>query len=118
MRRSGNIVSYTLDELAEMRARGETRSDLVKVDAITEEELERLIAEDGEEGPLEPGWDDVLLIQDVHGRSGRVTMTADIVEWFMMHHPSEARQAIEEVLRAHIERRARRQKTVEAASAE
>lgn len=41
-----NIVRYTAEELAEMRARGESRTDWAKVDAMTEEELEAAIASD------------------------------------------------------------------------
>ncbi len=46
MKRNGNIVSYTFEELAELRARGEFKIDWAKFDALTEEELEAQIAAD------------------------------------------------------------------------
>lgn len=39
-----------------MRARGEGRSDWPRADAITGEELERLISEDADEAPLPESW--------------------------------------------------------------
>lgn len=39
-----------------MRARREGRSDWSKVDAISDEELERLIAGDADEAPLPETW--------------------------------------------------------------
>lgn len=35
MRKDGNIVSYTVEELEEMRARGEGKTDWARVDAMT-----------------------------------------------------------------------------------
>ncbi len=46
MKRNGNIVSYTFEELAEMRARGEFKTDWAKFDAITDEEWAALSAAD------------------------------------------------------------------------
>jgi hypothetical protein len=39
MRKRGNIVKYTAEELAAMEARGEDRTDWAAVAAKTEEEL-------------------------------------------------------------------------------
>jgi hypothetical protein len=52
MKKDGNIVSYTVAELEAMRARGESRTDWARVDAMTEEELEAAIASD-------PEWADI-----------------------------------------------------------
>src|SRR4051794_27964046 len=40
MRRSGNIVTYTADELREKVARGETLTDWARLAAMTDEEIE------------------------------------------------------------------------------
>jgi hypothetical protein len=48
--------SYTADDLKAMRGRGEDRTDWAKVDAMTEADLERAIAEDEDERDLEPDW--------------------------------------------------------------
>ena len=114
MQRSGTIVSYTPEELDGMIARGETKTDWAKVDSITEEELQRLIAEDEEEGPLEPGGDDVLLIQNGDESFGRVTLAGDIVEWFMFNGP-KVRSAIEDVLRRHIDQQCKAEQAKEPA---
>jgi uncharacterized protein (DUF4415 family) len=52
MERKGNIVSYTAEELAAMRARGEGETDWAAVDAKTEEELAADTASD-------PAWDGI-----------------------------------------------------------
>jgi uncharacterized protein (DUF4415 family) len=60
MGNESNIKRYTVEELQAMRERGETRSDWERVRAMTEEELERAIADDPDSDPplLEPpeGW--------------------------------------------------------------
>lgn len=52
MRKRGNIVSYTVEELDQLRAQGEDHTDWARVDAMTEEELEAAIASD-------PDWADI-----------------------------------------------------------
>lgn len=56
MKNERDIRTYSTDELKVMRARREGRSDWSKVDAISDEELNRLIAEDGDEAPLPETW--------------------------------------------------------------
>jgi uncharacterized protein (DUF4415 family) len=46
MKKKGRIVSYTAEELAAMRARGEDQTDWARVDAKTEEELAADMASD------------------------------------------------------------------------
>jgi uncharacterized protein (DUF4415 family) len=45
MRKDESIKTYTAEELKAMRRRGEDRTDWAKVDAMTEADLERAIAE-------------------------------------------------------------------------
>lgn len=40
------MVSYTSQELKEKRARGESQTDWAKVDAMTDDELDAIIAKD------------------------------------------------------------------------
>ena len=42
MRRDGDIVSYTAEELREMRERGEDLTDWERVGSLTDEEIEEL----------------------------------------------------------------------------
>lgn len=46
MKKKGNIVTYTADEIRAMVARGESRTDWKKFDEMTEEELEATIRAD------------------------------------------------------------------------
>jgi uncharacterized protein (DUF4415 family) len=52
VKKGGNIVSYTVEELEQMRARCESRTDWARVDAMTEAELEAAIGSD-------PDWADI-----------------------------------------------------------
>jgi hypothetical protein len=52
MKKRGNIVKYTAEELAEMEARSEDRTDCAAVAAKTEEELAADMAGD-------PAWEGV-----------------------------------------------------------
>jgi hypothetical protein len=52
VKKGGNIVSCTAEELRAMIARGEDRTDWARVDALTEAELEAAIAGD-------PDWADI-----------------------------------------------------------
>jgi len=54
MTKNGNMRRYTSEELRELRRNGASQTNWDKVDSITEEELGRLIAEDGDETDLEP----------------------------------------------------------------
>jgi len=52
MKRNGNIVSYTSEELAAMRARGEDKSDYARANAMTDEEIAAAIASDPDEAGI------------------------------------------------------------------
>ena len=89
MRRKGNIVSYSVEELEAMLARGEDETDWSRVDAKTEEELAADMASD-------PAWDGVPedwvsrahvatgLMSGRHENKRQVTMRldADILDYF------------------------------------
>lgn len=61
MRRKGNLVRYTADELTKL----ESETDWAKVDATTREEVERQAEAD--DGPLAEGWEDAVGVG--HSRS-------------------------------------------------
>jgi hypothetical protein len=56
VRKDGSIVSYTVEQLERMRARGESRTDWARVDAMTEAELEAAIASDPDWANVPPDW--------------------------------------------------------------
>jgi uncharacterized protein (DUF4415 family) len=81
MRRNGNIVSYTDDEIKEMIARGEDKTDWERVKNLTSEEIEASIDFE-DEGEFDwstamPGLPQLTPKQQVTVRFDR-----DIIDWF------------------------------------
>ncbi len=98
MRRDGNIVRYTAEEIAERIARGEDQTDWKRVLSMTDEEIEANVDED-EEGVFDystvyigiPGIQGQLLVQ----------YDQDIVDWFLAQGPGYPR-LMNEALRSYI----------------
>ena len=104
MRKDGNIVSYTVEELEQMRARGESRTDWARVDAMTEAELEAAIASD-------PDWADIPRDRYEHAeprypegmrKEVRLRLDPDLLAWFKRQGPGY-RARINAALRAFVE---------------
>ena len=81
MRRNGNIVRYTADEIDEMLRKGEDRTDVAAVIALTEEELEASIDYE-EEGEVD--WSTLSIELPKPRRKVSFTMRydPDILDWF------------------------------------
>jgi uncharacterized protein (DUF4415 family) len=104
MKKDGDIVSYTVEELEQMRARGESRTDWARVDAMTEAELEAAIASD-------PDWADIPRDLYKHATPScpegikaqiRLRIDPDLLAWFKRQGPGyQAR--INAALRAFVE---------------
>jgi uncharacterized protein (DUF4415 family) len=60
MAKKQRIVSYTDEELKEMIARGEDRSDWARVAAMTDEEVEAAIASDPDEAGMVVDWSSAM----------------------------------------------------------
>ncbi len=75
-----NIKRYTAAELKAKRA--ESRTDLSKVDAMSDEELERVIAEDEEERGIRPDWTRAKLILPRAKQSVHLRLEQDIIDFF------------------------------------
>ena len=84
MRKQGNIVSYSAEELKAMRERGEDRTDWARVDAMTEMQLEAAIAND-------PAWADIPrdwykhatpYYPKEHKKQVTLRIDPDILAWF------------------------------------
>ncbi len=81
MEKKGNIVRYTAEEIDAMIARGESRTDWAKVNAMTQDEVERLA--DEEDGPLPEGWEStVILGLPPHKDAIKLRIDHDVLEWF------------------------------------
>jgi len=74
-------VSGTAEEVRAMLAGEGDRTDWARVQAMPQEEVERLA--DEEDGPLPEGWANSIVVGiPPRGRSGRVRVDADILAWF------------------------------------
>jgi uncharacterized protein (DUF4415 family) len=98
MAKSERIVSYSAEQIDEMLARGESRTDWAFVDAMTEEELEASIDHD-EEGEID--WSTVQV--GFPGPKERLTVRfdADVVEWFKAQGPGYQTR-MNEVLKSYV----------------
>jgi uncharacterized protein (DUF4415 family) len=79
MKKSERIVRHTADDLDAMRRRGEGQTDLARLDAMSEEELEASIDHD-EEGEID--WSTVHVGIPGPKRQLTVRFDQDIIEWF------------------------------------
>jgi uncharacterized protein (DUF4415 family) len=82
VRRKGDVVRYTAEEIDEMRRRGEDRTDWAKVDAMTEEELEASIAADPDDIHEEPDWSAAIAGLPPFPKQVNLRLDADVLDWF------------------------------------
>lgn len=80
MQKDKNIKSYTAAELKAKR--GESRTDLSRVDAITDEALEQLIAEDEDERSMQADWTQAKLILPQAKQSVHLRLDQEIIAFF------------------------------------
>lgn len=80
MKKDKNIKSYTAAELKAKRAK--SRTDLSRVDAITDEELERLVAEDKDERGIRPDWTQAKLVLPQAKQSVHLRLDGEIIAFF------------------------------------
>lgn len=109
MKKDGDIVSYMVEELEAMRARGESRTDWARVDAMTEEELEAAITSDPDWADIPRDWYEHATPHGPEGakRQVRLRIDPDVLAWFKRQGPGyQAR--INAVLRAFVEAQQRR----------
>jgi uncharacterized protein (DUF4415 family) len=83
MQRKGSTVRYSAEELKSMRERGEGRSDWDRVKNLTDEEIERAIAEDPDAGTLPESWPEGVEIGMPKAKE-RITvrLDTDVLDWF------------------------------------
>jgi uncharacterized protein (DUF4415 family) len=80
MKKDKNIKSYTAAELKAKRA--ESQTDLSRVDAITDEELERLVAEGEEERDIRADWTQAKLVLPQAKQSVHLRLDREIISFF------------------------------------
>lgn len=79
MRKKERIVRYTAEQIDEMIRRGEDRTDWAKVDAMTEEDIDRLTKDDPDEN-LE--WGEWQVGIPLPKRHMNLRIDGDVVDWF------------------------------------
>jgi uncharacterized protein (DUF4415 family) len=81
MRKNEDIARFSADKIRRKIARGESKTDWKRVEAMSQSEVERLADED--EGRLAPDWDSTVMVglpptkQDIH-----IRLDGDILDWF------------------------------------
>lgn len=82
MKKGEDIRSYTPEELKAKEA--ESQTNLCRVAAMTDEELEKLIAEDPDERDLRPDWTRAKLILPRAKQSVHLRLEQEIIEFFKL----------------------------------
>ena len=101
MRRKGNFVRYTAEELTKLKS----ETDWAKVDATTREEVERRAEAD--DGPLAEGWEDTVVLGIPTPKRGvYLRLDPDVLDWFKGHRRGYQTR-INAVLRAFVQARRR-----------
>lgn len=105
MRKNENIARFSADRIRRKLARGESKTDWKRADAISQAEVERLA--DKNEGVLPAGWENTVMVglppakQDIH-----IRLDGDILDWFKARGRGYQTR-INAVLRAFVQTRQR-----------
>jgi uncharacterized protein (DUF4415 family) len=98
VRREDNIVGYTVNELKEIRKRGEDLTDWERVKALTDEEIEAAIDYE-DEGVFD--WDNVIVGIPLPKRQITLRLDGDIIDAFKAQ-GSGYQTRINNVLRSYV----------------
>lgn len=82
MRKRGNIVSYTTDEIREMRRRDGSLTDWKRVKATTEAEIEASIAADPDDIHEELDWAQAFIGLPPRKKDVHIRIDSDVLDWF------------------------------------
>jgi len=96
-----DIRRYTFAEIKRMVEAGETRSDWDRVRNMTEEELERSIADDPDWRDLIVDWDKATWFPPERKEAVTLSIDQEVVDWFRQQ-GDDYQDRIAEVLREHV----------------
>ena len=82
MRKKDDIVRYTAKQLADLRNRGETRSNWAKAAALTNKEIEAQIAADPDEADMVIDWDSATVAMPQPKAVLNMRIDRDVLEYF------------------------------------
>ncbi len=78
-----NIVSYSPDEIRAKIARGEDRTDWARVDAMTDEEIERTMRDDPDWAEfIDIDWSNAEWVIPVTKKSISIRLDEDVIDFF------------------------------------
>jgi uncharacterized protein (DUF4415 family) len=104
MERDKNIKRFSAAELEDLRARGASCTDLARVRAKTEAELERDIDSDRDFKDVPADWFETAeAVTPTRKQLLSLRLDADVIEWFKQRGPGYQTR-INAVLRAFVER--------------
>ncbi|KQW28915.1 hypothetical protein ASE36_10540 [Rhizobium sp. Root274] len=78
-----NIVRYTIKEIEEMIARGEDQTDWARVDAMTDEDIERAMRDDPDwQDFMDIDWSKAKMVIPDKKKAISIRLDPDIVDFF------------------------------------
>ncbi len=98
-----NIKRYTIEEIDEMIARGEDKTDWGRVEAMTDEDIEAAIKDDPDwEEWKDIDWSKAVWVVPRVKRAISIRLDSDIIEFFKKEGPGY-QSRMNEVLRIYME---------------
>jgi uncharacterized protein (DUF4415 family) len=77
------IVSYTIEEIEEKIARGESKTDWARVDAKTDEDIERDMRDDPDwQDLLDIDWSKAVLVIPKKKKAVSIRLDEDVLDYF------------------------------------
>lgn len=78
-----NIVRYTIKEIKEKIARGESKTDWARVDAMTDEDIERAMRDDPDwQDFIDIDWSKAVMVIPQKKKAISIRLDEDIVDFF------------------------------------
>ncbi|MBC2774233.1 BrnA antitoxin family protein [Rhizobium sp. AQ_MP] len=78
-----NIVSYTIKEIEEMIARGESQTDWARVDAMTDKDIERAMRDDPDwKDFMDIDWSKAKMVIPDRKKAISIRLDPDIIDFF------------------------------------
>ncbi len=78
-----NIVRYTIEEIEAMRARGESQTDWARVDAMTDEDIERAMRDDPDwKDHMDIDWSKAKMVIPDRKKAISIRLDPDIIDFF------------------------------------
>ncbi|WP_159948502.1 BrnA antitoxin family protein [Rhizobium sp. 18065] len=78
-----HIVSYTFEEIRKMKAQGEDKTDWARVNALTDEDIERAMRDDPDWRDLmDIDWSKAVMVHPQKKKAISIRLDEDIIDFF------------------------------------